>query len=251
MLVRNLHLKEKLDIKYKSEDMVNNHYHRDVRQHCLTSKIRFLPLVTLAPVLAVIIVSMFIDGQFHLVYGQSNNNNNSNGAYLTYNNTAAGFIVKYPSDWKELQPHYSDEGVKLAFLSPVTKSGFTTSNIASGPLINTSISGIPLPISLQEDTREEMYNLKKYDPTINFTESSSTLLGGIPANKIVFVSSPTTGITKGIQEKSMMIITIKDGREFILGFGGPKAFFDQYSPTMQKIIESFSFLPSTSSRSGG
>lgn len=207
---------------------------------------RFLPLFALVPLLIVAISSLLIDSPVHHVYGQSNDNNSNstNSTNSTYTNASAGFTVKHPYDWEEHKSYYSNERPIVDFNSPVTASGFLFSTIISAPLINNNMS-------LQEVVREEMDNLKNYVNTINYTESSPIVLGGIPANKIVMVSYPTSGVMKGMQLKTMMIIAIKDGKEFNLQFHSPQSFFDRYVPTIQKIIDSFAFLPSTSTRLGG
>ena len=73
-------------------------------------------------------------------------------------------------------------------------------------------------------------------------DSNSTTLAGFPAHKIVY-----TGIipSSGLEVKFMQILTIKDSKSFVITFGTFPTNFSTYLPTIQKMIDSFAFIPVT------
>jgi len=74
--------------------------------------------------------------------------------------------------------------------------------------------------------------------------SNSTSLAGLPAHDLVYTATQT-----GHDLKFMQIFTIKESKDFVITFGTLSTAFSNYLPTIQKMINSFEFVPTTNAQS--
>ena len=96
-------------------------------------------------------------------------------------------------------------------------------------------------MSLEEFSAASINNLRQSFPRFNLLESSSTTLGGFPAHRVVY----TAEVAPGFGVKFMQVWTIKDARDFIITDGSLPSDFSNYLPTIQHMINSFAFIPTT------
>ena len=162
----------------------------------------------------------------------STNNNSTN--FLTYSNSTYGIKIQYPPNWikQESQNQSSNDIVK--FSSPA----------ATSPASLNIIGGKPAPqiIPLQVYINASIYVLRHSFDNFSLIDSNSTNLAGFPAQKIVYTAILPSS---GIELKFMQILTIKDSKSFVITFGTLPTDFSTYMPTIQKMIDSFAFIPVT------
>ena len=169
---------------------------------------------------------------------QSNATNSTTGAgpevkFLPYENSTYGIRIQYPSNWIKQESQNQSSNLIVGFKSPPgTRFAYIT--IERG-------GHVPQNISLEQFSNATINELRQLFPGFNLTESNSTTLAGIPAHKIEY-----TSITQSGRELELMQVwTLKDARDFIITYGSLSRDFSSYLPTIQKMIDSFAFIPAT------
>ena len=79
--------------------------------------------------------------------------------------------------------------------------------------------------------------LNKIFERFNLTDITSTTLAGNPAQRIEY-----TARQDQVDLTFIQIVTIKDGKEYIITFGAAKGQFQNDVPTVQKMIDSFRII---------
>ena len=170
---------------------------------------------------------------------QSNSTNSTTAAasaanFLTYQNSTYGISVQHPSNWIKEENHNSTSPGHIVKFSSPQGTPPATVNIIGG-------NRLPLNMSLEEFSAASINNLRQSFPLFNLLESSSTTLGGFPAHRVVY----TAEVAPGFGVKFMQVWTIKDARDFIITDGSLPSDFSNYLPTIQHMINSFAFIPTT------
>lgn len=142
----------------------------------------------------------------------------------TYTNLASGIKIQYPSNWQQEQPN--DTSTIIRFRSPT--NGFLSIGVHSG---------VPSKIKLTEETAAGINLLNKIFERFNLTDITSTTLAGNPAQRIEY-----TARQDQVDLKFIQIVTIKDGKEYIITFGAAKGQFQNDVPAVQKMIDSFQII---------
>ena len=169
---------------------------------------------------------------------QSNATNSTTGAgaevkFLPYENSTYGIRIQYPSYWIKQESQNQSSNLIVGFKSP-PGTGIAYITIERG-------GHVPQNISLDQFSNATINDLRQSFPGFNLTESNSTTLAGIPAHKIVY-----TSLTQSGRELELMQVwTLKDARDFIITYGALSRDFSSYLPTIQKMIDSFAFIPAT------
>ena len=96
-------------------------------------------------------------------------------------------------------------------------------------------------MSLEQFSAASINNLRQSFPRFNLLESNSTTLGGFPAHRVVY----TAEVAPGSGVKFMQVWTIKNARDFIITDASLPSDFSNYLPTIQHMIDSFAFIPTT------
>jgi hypothetical protein len=170
---------------------------------------------------------------------QSNSTNSTTAAasaanFLTYQNSTYGISVQHPSNWIKEENHNSTSPGHIVKFSSPQGTPPATVNIIGG-------NRLPLNMSLEEFSAASINNLRQSFPRFNLLESSSTTLGGFPAHRVVY----TAEVAPGFGVKFMQVWTIKDARDFIITDVSLPSDFSNYLPTIQHMINSFAFIPTT------
>jgi hypothetical protein len=170
---------------------------------------------------------------------QSNSTNSTTAAasaanFLTYQNSTYGISVQHPSNWIKEENHNSTSPGHIVKFSSPQGTPHATVNIIGG-------NRLPLNMSLEQFSAASINNLRQSFPRFNLLESSSTTLGGFPAHRVVY----TAEVAPGFGVKFMQVWTIKDARDFIITDGSLPSDFSNYLPTIQHMINSFAFIPTT------
>jgi hypothetical protein len=169
---------------------------------------------------------------------QSNATNSTTGAgpevkFLPYENSTYGIRIQYPSNWIKQESQNQSSNLIVGFKSP-PGNGFAYITIERG-------GHVPQNISLEQFSNATINELRQSFPGFNLTESNSTTLAGIPAHEIVYTSLTQSGH----ELELMQVWTLKDARDFIITYGSLSRDFSSYLPTIQKMIDSFAFIPAT------
>jgi hypothetical protein len=150
---------------------------------------------------------------------------------LIYQNFKEGVKIKYPSDWQVRE----DPNLVAIFTSA------TNSNYDAPEILNIAIEYLPSKIlSLDRYTSAAISKLR-FLQDFNMTESEDATLAGFPAHKIIYtVTVPTEGGSYPL--KNMQIWTVKDGKAYIVTYGGVQnQFFESWSDA-QKMVDSFEIV---------
>src|SRR5919108_5183727 len=160
----------------------------------------------------------------------SSNNNSTN--FLTYSNSTYGIKIQYPSSWLKEESHNQSSNDIVKFSAPV----------AAAPASLNIVGGKPAPqsIPLAVYINASIYLLRHSFNNFSLIDSNATTLGTSPAHKIVYTARLPSS---GIELEFMQIFTIKDNKSFVITFGSLPTIFSTYSPTIQKMVDSFAFIP--------
>jgi hypothetical protein len=104
------------------------------------------------------------------------------------------------------------------------------------------VGGKPAPqsIPLAVYINASIYLLKHSFGNFTLIDSNATTLAGSPAHKIVYTA---TLPSSGLNLKFMQIFAIKDSKSYVITFGTFPTIFSRYLPTIQKMVDSFAFVP--------
>ena len=156
-----------------------------------------------------------------------------NTALLTYTNSTAGIKIQYPSNWQLQRPDNPFD--TLRFVSP------------AGSILGIQVSDIPLDVSLAQEATAGVNMLSKSFDNFSLASSTpTTIAGGNPAQRIEY-----TARQGQLDLRFIQVVTIKDGKEYILTFGAPKDQFPSDLPAVQQIVDSFQITSNTSQPTGG
>ena len=160
------------------------------------------------------------------------NSTTGNTALLTYTNSTAGIKIQYPSNWQPQRP--DDPSVTVRFISP------------GGGILGIQASDIPSDVSLAQEATAGINILNKTFDSFNLIDSTpTTIAGGNPAQTIEYTAKQDQLDLRFIQ-----VVTIKDGKEYILTFGARKDQFASELPAIRQIVGSFQIINNTSQPTG-
>ena len=147
--------------------------------------------------------------------------------FLTYEDITTGISIQFPSNWEKSvnldnfvtfrAPPETDTRIYPAAL------GLKIQELASKSVL------------LQEVTKVQISELKKSNPNLEFSESTSTTLAGIPAYRVVFTATDNNQV----ERKAMQIWTIIDNKAILITYKAQPAKYSTYLPTIERMISSF------------
>jgi hypothetical protein len=147
--------------------------------------------------------------------------------FLTYEDLTTGISIQFPSNWEKSvnldnfvtfrAPPETDTRIYPAAL------GLKIQELASKSVL------------LQEVTKVQISELKKSNPNLEFSESTSTTLAGKPAYRVVFTATDNNQV----ERKAMQIWTIIDNKAFLITYKAQPDKYSTYLPTIERMIGSF------------
>jgi eukaryotic-like serine/threonine-protein kinase len=147
------------------------------------------------------------------------NSTTADAALLTYTNSTAGIKIQYPSNWQPQSPDNPFD--TLRFVSP------------AGGILGIQVSDIPMDVSLAQEATAGVNMLSKSFNNFSLVSSTpATIAGGNPAQRIEY-----TAREGQLDLRFIQVVTIKDGKEYILTFGAPKDQFSSDLPAVQQIVD--------------
>ena len=170
----------------------------------------------------IIIIALFI-----IVFASSSNQVLSQEQFLTYEDITTGISIQFPSNWEKSvnldnfitfrAPPETDTRIYPAAL------GLKIQELASKSVL------------LEEVTKFQISELKKSNPNLEFSESTSTTLAGKPAYRVVFTATDNNQV----ERKAMQIWTIIDNKAILITYKAQPDKYSTYLPTIEQMIGSF------------
>ena len=170
----------------------------------------------------IIIIALFI-----IVFASSNNQVLSQEQFLTYEDITTGISIQFPSNWEKSvnldnfitfrAPPETDTRIYPAAL------GLKIQELASKSVL------------LEEVTKFQISELKKSNPNLEFSESTSSTLAGKPAYRVVFTATDNNQV----ERKAMQIWTIIDNKAILITYKAQPDKYSTYLPTIERMIGSF------------
>lgn len=147
--------------------------------------------------------------------------------FLTYEDITTGISIQFPSNWEKSvnldnfvtfrAPPETDTRIYPAAL------GLKIQELASKSVL------------LQEVTKVQLSELRKSNPNLDISESTSTTLAGKPAYRVVFTATDNNQV----ERKAMQIWTIIDNKAILITYKAQPDKYSTYLPTIERMISSF------------
>ncbi len=148
--------------------------------------------------------------------------------FSTYSNTAYGFKIEYPHNWKKFEKEELKEktgpiNAVAGFLAPEEAVVY----VVVHDLMNN-------PVTLKEYIKIDTEDMRKFPEEVNIIEPySETILANNLAYKIV-----TTG--RKIQDHKMMnIVTVKNNKLYVISYLAEIDVYTKFLDSVQKMLDSF------------
>ncbi|MFL6322901.1 MAG: PsbP-related protein [Nitrososphaeraceae archaeon] len=157
--------------------------------------------------------------------------------FLIYENPAYGFKIQYPSDWEKIEfTGGVEEGHRKIIINFVSPLESASDNFREYFIIERGSIEPQATLSLQHGFNSYVTSLKSL-PDFKLIESNIFSLGDRPAEKLIYsYSNPEVGVTKTTD-----ILVIKDEKVYLLSFNSDADKYNNYLPTIQKMVGSFQF----------
>jgi hypothetical protein len=170
----------------------------------------------------IIIIALFI-----IVFASSNNQVLSQEQFLTYEDITTGISIQFPSNW--------EKSVNLDNFITFRAPPETDTRIYPAALGLKIQELASKSVSLQEVTKVQISELKKSNPNLEFSESTSSTLAGKPAYRVVFTATDNNQV----ERKAMQIWTIIDNKAILITYKAQPDKYSTYLPTIERMIGSF------------
>lgn len=168
-----------------------------------------------------------------------------NETFLTYENPNYEIRIEYPSNWErdDIPDTFGNLAVLVSFLSPLEPDSMD--NFQENLNI---VSSNPLPLGV--NTLEAFANTNVREVTEGFEDAQldrltpTTLKGN---NNSQAMLAEYTNRIQGLELKQMQVYTLEDDKGYVITYTAEASKYAAYLPTIQKMIDSFKIMPSSSS----
>jgi eukaryotic-like serine/threonine-protein kinase len=147
--------------------------------------------------------------------------------FLTYEDITTGISIQFPSNW--------EKSVNLNNFVTFRAPPETDTRVYPAALGLKIQELTSQDVSLQEVTKAQMSELKKTNPDLKISESSSTTLAGKPAHKVVFSATDNNQVKR----KALQLWTVVDNKAILVTYKAQPDKYSSYLPTIEKMINSF------------
>lgn len=170
---------------------------------------------------------IIISALFIIIFASSSIQVLAQEQLLTHEDITTGISIQFPSNWEKSvnldnfvtfrAPPETDTRIYPAAL------GLKIQELASKSVL------------LQEVSKVQISELKKSNPNLEFSESTSATLAGIPAYRVVFTATDNNQV----ERKAMQIWTIIDNKAILITYKAQPDKYSTYLPTIERMIGSF------------
>jgi hypothetical protein len=147
--------------------------------------------------------------------------------FLTYEDITTGISIQFPSNW--------EKSVNLNNFVTFRAPPETDTRVYPAALGLKIQELTSQNVSLQGVTKVQMSELKKTNPDLKLSESTSTTLAGKPAHKVVFSATDNNQV----QRKALQLWTVIDNKAILITYKAQPDKYSSYLPTIEKMINSF------------
>jgi serine/threonine-protein kinase len=147
--------------------------------------------------------------------------------FLTYEDITTGISIQFPSNW--------EKSVNLNNFVTFRAPPETDTRVYPAALGLKIQELTSQNVSLQEVTKVQMSELKRTNPDLKLSESTSTTLAGKPAHKVVFSATDNNQV----QRKALQLWTVIDNKAILITYKAQPDKYSGYLPTIEKMINSF------------
>jgi eukaryotic-like serine/threonine-protein kinase len=147
--------------------------------------------------------------------------------FLTYEDITTGISIQFPSNW--------EKSVNLNNFVTFRAPPETDTRVYPAALGLKIQELTSQNVPLQEVTKVQMSELKKTNPDLKISESSSTTLAGKPAHKVVFSATDNNQVKR----KALQLWTVVDNKAILITYKAQPDKYSSYLPTIEKMINSF------------
>jgi eukaryotic-like serine/threonine-protein kinase len=147
--------------------------------------------------------------------------------FLTYEDITTGISIQFPSNW--------EKSVNLNNFVTFRAPPETDTRVYPAALGLKIQELTSQNVPLQEVTKAQMSELKKTNPDLKISESSSTTLAGKPAHKVVFSATDNNQVKR----KALQLWTVVDNQAILITYKAQPDKYSSYLPTIEKMINSF------------
>ena len=147
--------------------------------------------------------------------------------FLTYEDITTGISIQFPSNW--------EKSVNLDNFVTFRAPPETDSRVYPAALGLKIQELTSQNVSLQEITKVQMSEIKKSNPNLELSESTSTTLAGKPAYKVVFSATDNNQV----ERKAMQLWTVIGNKAVLITYKAQPDKYSNYLPTIEKMIGSF------------
>ena len=147
--------------------------------------------------------------------------------FLTYEDITTGVSIQFPSNW--------EKSVNLNNFVTFRAPPETDTRVYPAALGLKIQELTSQNVPLQEVTKAQMSELKKTNPDLKISESSSTTLAGKPAHKVVFSATDNNQVKR----KALQLWTVVDNKAILVTYKAQPDKYSSYLPTIEKMINSF------------
>ncbi len=155
--------------------------------------------------------------------------------FLTYENSNLGIKIQYPSNWTKIE---NITNGFVQFFSP--KKGFMDPYTESLSIFLSNSQNM----SLDQYVGYNIDSIKRV-PEFKIIESSSTILAGNQAQKIVYTGKLTP--PSQLDVTVMLIVAVKDNIGYIVNYSSDPEGYIDHLPIIQKMIDSLEISQPVSS----
>ena len=157
----------------------------------------------------------------------SENGDNNEPDFYTYENTEKGISIEYPDTWNKYENPLQD--VLVLFSSPSAEPTKTGNLMISVLIID------PMTMDWFKQAHIENLSILHTDFTIIYEDSA--ILSGLPAYKIIFTFTQDVYTWRQLE-----IWTIKDNTLYLLVHQSDQANHNEFTDIIDQMIESFKII---------
>jgi hypothetical protein len=205
-----------------------------------SSSIFFVPFV-IAIIIAIIIESSSLVPTAYAV---------QSGGYQTYENAEYGLRIQYPSDWEKVDNgilggyFYNTSNAVVEFLPSNASLYFRQDDQSTHESLalvvanyKNSSRDIDRQLSDFGNQRKSFVNATCPDFRILYENTNATLSHDSPAHEMAYKYTHD-----GIMYMATEIWTVKDGKSYLLAFGGHETSYKELLPEVESVFESFKLI---------
>lgn len=162
--------------------------------------------------------------------------NAQDNSWSIYENSNHGFKIQYPSSWIKNETQSGPHSPVVIFTVPQSTGDYASVNIEVAPA-----GHLPLDQFSNAGYYLEKRMFASMNMTLHLISANSTTLARLPAHKVVF----SYWRPDGVEMTTMQTVVIRDNVAFAITSGGLSGGFPVYLPTFNKMIDSFTLIPTT------